>query len=100
MSIRLMSAPAIAVSLTVCATAIATPSHSHSFGLWGDMPYKKPVVHVPIDNEWADFYWPFGDPEHRRGLCADMSLVTVSYFEDCVHNTKARSTISGEIFRA
>lgn len=41
MSIRLLSALAIAASLTACATAPGTPNNSYSFGLWGDMPYKK-----------------------------------------------------------
>jgi len=41
MSLRLVSALALAASLTACATAPGTPTNSYTFGLWGDMPYKK-----------------------------------------------------------
>ena len=41
MFLRLVSALALAASLTACATAPGTPTNSYTFGLWGDMPYKK-----------------------------------------------------------
>jgi hypothetical protein len=78
MSIRLLSALAIAVSLTACATAPGTPNNSYSFGLWGDMPYKKagddtklPAVLRSINASDIAFTLYDGDIKDGSSQCTD-----------------------------
>ncbi len=78
MSIRLLSALAIAASLTACATAPGTPNNSYSFGLWGDMPYKKagddsklPAVLNSINASDIAFSVYDGDIKDGSSKCTD-----------------------------
>ena len=78
MSIRLLSALAIAASLTACATAPGTPNNSYSFGLWGDMPYKKagdelklPAVLKSINASDIAFSIYDGDIKDGSSHCTD-----------------------------
>jgi len=78
MSIRLLSALAIAASLTACATAPGAPNHSYSFGLWGDMPYKKagddsklPAVLNSINASDIAFSVYDGDIKDGSSKCTD-----------------------------
>jgi len=78
MSIRLLSALAIAASLTACATAPGTPNNSYSFGLWGDMPYKKagddsklPSVLNSINTSDIAFSVYDGDIKDGSSKCTD-----------------------------
>ncbi len=78
MFIRLISALAIAASLTACATAPGTPNKSYSFGLWGDMPYKKagddsklPAVLNSINASDIAFSVYDGDIKDGSSKCTD-----------------------------
>lgn len=78
MSIRLLTALAIAASLTACATAPGTPNNSYSFGLWGDMPYKKagddsklPAVLTSINASDIAFSVYDGDIKDGSSKCTD-----------------------------
>lgn len=78
MSIRLLSALAIAASLTACATAPGASPASYSFGLWGDMPYKKagddtklPAVLSSINASDIAFSLYDGDIKDGSSQCTD-----------------------------
>jgi hypothetical protein len=78
MSIRLLSALAIAASLTACATAPGATNNSYSFGLWGDMPYKKagddtklPAVLSSINASDIAFSLYDGDIKDGSSQCTD-----------------------------
>jgi hypothetical protein len=78
MSIRLLSALAIAASLTACATAPGATHNSYSFGLWGDMPYKKagddtklPAVLSSINASDIAFSLYDGDIKDGSSQCTD-----------------------------
>ncbi len=78
MSIRLLSALAIVASLTACATAPGTPNNSYSFGLWGDMPYKKagddsklPAVLTSINASDIAFSVYDGDIKDGSSKCTE-----------------------------
>jgi hypothetical protein len=78
MSIRLLSALAIAASLTACATAPGASHNSYSFGLWGDMPYKKagddtklPAVLRSINASDIAFSLYDGDIKDGSSKCTD-----------------------------
>jgi hypothetical protein len=78
MSFRLLSAVAIAASLTACASAPGAPGHSYSFGLWGDMPYKKagddsklPAVLSSINAADIAFSLYDGDIKDGSSQCTD-----------------------------
>jgi hypothetical protein len=78
MSLRLLSALALAASLTACATAPGAPANSYSFGLWGDMPYKKagddsklPAVLNSINASNIAFSLYDGDIKDGSSKCTD-----------------------------
>lgn len=78
MSTRLISALAIAASLTACASAPGTTGSGYSFGLWGDMPYKKagddaklPAVLTSINASDIAFSVYDGDIKDGSSKCTD-----------------------------
>ncbi len=78
MSIRLLCVLAVAVSLTACATAPGASNNSYSFGVWGDMPYKKagddsklPAVLASINASDIAFSVYDGDIKDGSSKCTD-----------------------------
>lgn len=78
MLLRALTTLAVAVGLTACATAPGAGRTSYTFGLWGDMPYKKygddaklPAVLASINASDIAFSIYDGDIKDGSSKCTD-----------------------------
>lgn len=78
MSIRLLTAAVLALGLSACATSPGAQHGTYSFGLWGDMPYKKagdesklPAVLQSINQSNIAFSIYDGDIKDGSSKCTD-----------------------------
>lgn len=78
MSIRLLTAAVLALGLSACATSPGAQHGTYSFGVWGDMPYKKagdesklPAVLQSINQSNIAFSIYDGDIKDGSSKCTD-----------------------------
>ncbi|MEN9468235.1 MAG: hypothetical protein RL081_2236 [Pseudomonadota bacterium] len=78
MSIRLLTAAVLALGLSACATGPGAQHGTYSFGVWGDMPYKKagdesklPAVLQSINQSNIAFSIYDGDIKDGSSKCTD-----------------------------
>ena len=78
MSIRLLTAAVLALGLPACATGPGAQHGTYSFGVWGDMPYKKagdesklPAVLQSINQSNIAFSIYDGDIKDGSSKCTD-----------------------------
>lgn len=78
MYFRFAAAAVVALGLAACASTAPAPRHAYSFGLWGDMPYKKagddpklPAVLQSINQSDVSFSVFDGDIKDGSSRCSD-----------------------------
>lgn len=78
MLLRLAATAIVALWLTACASTAPAPRQTYSFGLWGDMPYKKagddprlPAVLQSINQSDVSFSLFDGDIKDGSSQCSD-----------------------------
>jgi len=78
MSIRLLTTAVLALGLSACATSPGANHGTYSFGVWGDMPYKKagdesklPAVLQSINQSNIAFSIYDGDIKDGSSKCTD-----------------------------
>ncbi len=78
MLLRLAATVIVALGLAACASTAPAPRQTYSFGLWGDMPYKKagddpklPAVLQSINQSDVSFSLFDGDIKDGSSRCSD-----------------------------